>query len=80
MSRRREAALWAAQRLTAVILAACVLVHLFTIIYAVRGGITAGAILGRTRGSISWAAFYSVWLTWWSGRSSSSTCSRTRVP
>ena len=55
MSRRGETALWAAQRLTAVILAACVVVHLLTIIYAVRGGLSAAAILGRTRGSVPWA-------------------------
>jgi fumarate reductase subunit C len=58
MNARRETALWAAQRLTAVILAFCVLVHLVTIIYAVRGGLTAAEILGRTRGSWLWAGFY----------------------
>ncbi len=58
MSARHAAALWAAQRFTAVILALCVAVHLVTIIYAVRGGLTAGEILGRTRGNYAWAAFY----------------------
>jgi succinate dehydrogenase subunit C len=55
---RRETWLWLAQRLTAAILAFCVLVHLATIIYAVRGGLSAAEILARTRGSLPWAAFY----------------------
>ena len=62
MSARREAALWVAQRGTAVILAVCVAVHLVTIIYAVRNGLSAGEILARTRGSVGLAAFYSVFV------------------
>jgi fumarate reductase subunit C len=59
MSARREVAFWVAQRATAVVLALCVAVHLATIIYAVRNGLTAAEILGRTRGSLAWGAFYS---------------------
>lgn len=33
-------------------------VHLATIIYAVQGGLSAAEILGRTRGSAGWLAFY----------------------
>lgn len=62
MNARRETLLWAAQRVTAMILAFCVLVHLFTIIYAVRGGLTAGEILGRTRGNYLWGAFYATFV------------------
>ena len=62
MSARREATLWVAQRATAVILAVCVVVHLATIIYAVRGGLSAGEILARTRGNLAWGAFYSVFV------------------
>jgi fumarate reductase subunit C len=40
----------------------CVLVHLATIIYAVRGGLSATEILERTRGSVAWLAFYSVFV------------------
>ena len=58
MSARGETRLWLAQRLTAAILAFCVLVHLVTIIYAVRGGLSAAEILGRTRGNFLWAGFY----------------------
>ena len=54
--------LWVAQRATAVVLALCVVVHLATIIYAVRGGLTAGEILARTRGSLAWGAFYSAFV------------------
>lgn len=56
--RRHEVVLWVAQRVTAVILALCVVVHLATIVYALRGGLSAAEILGRTRGSVGWAAFY----------------------
>jgi fumarate reductase subunit C len=62
VSARREATLWVVQRATAVALAFCVVVHLATIIYAVRGGLSAGDILARTRGSIAWAAFYGVFV------------------
>jgi len=61
-SARGEARAWVAQRISAAILAACVLVHLVTMIVAVRRGLSADAILGRTRGSLAWAAFYSVFV------------------
>jgi fumarate reductase subunit C len=44
------------------VLALCVLVHLGTMIYAVRGGLTAGEILERTRGSILFGGFYAIFL------------------
>ena len=62
MNARRETVLWGAQRLTAMLLAFCVVVHLATIIYAVRGGLTAADVLGRTRGSYLWAAFYATFV------------------
>ena len=62
MNPRREAVLWVAQRVTAVVLALCVVVHLVTIIYAVRGGLSAAEILGRTRGNAAWAAFYVIFV------------------
>jgi len=40
------------------VLAICVLVHLVTMIYAVRNGLTAAEILARTAGSTAWAMFY----------------------
>jgi len=57
-----QTVLWLAQRITAAILAVCVVVHLATIIYAVQGGLTAAEILGRTRGNIAWLAFYSLFV------------------
>lgn len=58
MSARSETLLWAAQRISAMVLGFCVLVHVATIIYAVQGGLSAAEILGRTRGNAAWAGFY----------------------
>ncbi len=57
-----EAKLWYWQRISAMLLALCVIVHIAIMIYAVRGGLTGAEILGRTRGSISFAAFYAVFV------------------
>jgi fumarate reductase subunit C len=51
-----------AQRATAAVLAIAVAIHLATIIYAVRAGLNAGEILGRTRGNAPFLAFYSVFV------------------
>src|SRR5256885_14064139 len=59
---RSETALWIAQRASAAVLALCVTVHLVTIVYAVRGGLTAAEIFARTRGSAGWLAFYSIFV------------------
>jgi fumarate reductase subunit C len=58
VSVRSETRLWIAQRASAAVLAVCVTVHLITIVYAVRGGLTAAEIFARTRGSPGWLAFY----------------------
>lgn len=50
--------LFVLQRLTAMFMAPFVLVHLGLILYAVRGGLTATEILGRTQGSWMWILFY----------------------
>lgn len=62
MSPRGQVMLWAAQRASAAVLALCVLVHLVTIVYAVRSGLSAAEILGRTSGSVFWAAFYALFV------------------
>ncbi|QJR12802.1 hypothetical protein DSM104443_03895 [Usitatibacter rugosus] len=62
MSVRTEVRLWVAQRATAAVLAFCVAVHLVTIIYAVRGGLSAAEILERTRGNVAMALFYAVFV------------------
>ncbi len=59
---RTQSFLWLAQRASAAVLAVCVVVHLATMIIAVRGGLTAAEILARTRGSVAWAAFYGVFV------------------
>ena len=59
-STRAGTHLWVAQRVTAMILAVAIMVHLVTIILAVRGGLSATEILGRTRGNGAWLAFYAV--------------------
>ena len=62
MSVRTQTLLWVAQRASAAVLGVCVLVHLFTMIYAVRGGLSAAEILNRTHGSVTWFAFYSLFV------------------
>ncbi len=57
-----EARLWLAQRASAAVLGICVVVHLITIIYATRGGLSAAEILARTRGNGAWLAFYVVFV------------------
>jgi fumarate reductase subunit C len=59
---RTQVLLWGAQRLSAMVLALCVVVHLITIILAVRNGLSAAEILGRTRGSFVWGSFYALFV------------------
>lgn len=54
--------LFITQRLTAILLLPCVLVHLALILFAARGGLSGAEILGRTQGSIGWALFYLVFV------------------
>ncbi|WP_245479558.1 succinate dehydrogenase [Hansschlegelia zhihuaiae] len=57
-----NAGLYLAQRATAAILGVAVIIHLATIMYAVRGGLTAGEILDRTSGHAGVFAFYAVFV------------------
>lgn len=50
------------QRASAALLAVCVVVHLATIIYAVRHGLSAGAIVARMHASALWPAFYTIFV------------------
>ena len=52
------ALLFLLQRASAAVLAFFVAVHLVTIIYAVRGGLTAGEVLARTRENHWFFGFY----------------------
>ncbi len=57
-----ETRLFALQRFSAMLLGPLVVVHLGLILYAVRGGLTAGEILGRTQDSIGWGLFYGLFV------------------
>lgn len=50
--------LYMAQRITALLMAPFVLVHLAVMIHAIQGGLSAAEILGRTQGSALWFLFY----------------------
>jgi fumarate reductase subunit C len=52
------AVLFLLQRASAAFLALAVMVHLATILYAIRGGLTAGEILARTHGNPEYLLFY----------------------
>jgi len=54
--------LYILQRATALIMAPLVLAHLVIIFYATNRGLSAADILGRTRGSIGWGAFYTLFV------------------
>jgi fumarate reductase subunit C len=55
-------ALFLLQRASAAVLALAVVVHLATIVLAVRGGLTAGEILERTQGNAAYLTFYLVFV------------------
>lgn len=57
-----QAKRWYWQRISAMVLALCVLAHLALMVYAVRGGLSAAEILGRTQGNWGFAAFYAVFV------------------
>lgn len=57
-----QARRWYWQRLSAMVLTVCVVVHLGVLIYATRGGLSAAAILGRTQHNWGFAAFYAVFV------------------
>lgn len=57
---RGQVHLWVVQRVTAAFLALAVVVHLATIMIAVRGGLSAAEIIGRTRGNEWWLLFYAL--------------------
>ena len=54
--------LYMAQRLSALVMAPFVIVHIGVMIYAIQGGLSAAEILGRTQGSVFWALFYGLFV------------------
>ncbi len=61
-SLRTETYLWLAQRISAMVLALCVVVHLATMIMAVQGGLSAEEIISRVGGNKLWLAFYLIFV------------------
>lgn len=57
-----EIRLYLLQRITAMIMAPLVLIHLAVMIYAVQGGLSAAEILGRTQGSMFWGVVYGLFV------------------
>ena len=57
-----QAKLWFWQRASAMVLAVGVLAHLAVMIYAVRGGLSAAEILGRTQGNWFFGGFYGLFV------------------
>jgi fumarate reductase subunit C len=57
-----QARRWYWQRVSAMVLALCVAVHLVVMVYAVRGGLSAAEILARTQGNWVFGAFYAVFV------------------
>ena len=54
--------LYLLQRMSAMVLAPLVLIHLAMILLAVQDGLSAAEILGRTRGSLLWGGFYGLFV------------------
>ena len=54
--------LYMAQRISALVMAPFVLVHIGVMIYAIQGGLSAAEILGRTQGSVAWFLFYGMFV------------------
>ena len=50
------------QRASAAVLAVCVVVHLASIVYAVRSGLSAEAIVTRMHANPAWPAFYAIFV------------------
>jgi fumarate reductase subunit C len=57
-----QAKLWYYQRISAMVLALCVAIHLLIIYYAIQDGLSAHEILGRTRGNLVFAVFYEIFV------------------
>ena len=57
-----QARRWYWQRISAMVLALCVVLHLAGMVWAVRGGLTAAEILSRTQGNGLFAVFYAVFV------------------
>ena len=50
------------QRISAMVMAPFVLVHIAVMIYAIQGGLSTAEILSRTQGSVFWFLFYGIFV------------------
>jgi fumarate reductase subunit C len=57
-----EFRLYMLQRLSALVMAPFVIVHIGVMIYAIQDGLSAAEILGRTQGSVFWFLFYGMFV------------------
>lgn len=62
MSAASAARRWYWQRISAMAMTVFVLAHLALVTWAVRGGLSAAEVLGRTQGSVGWGVFYAVFV------------------
>lgn len=62
MSLRLEVWAYALQRLSAMIMAPLVIVHIGVLIYAVQGGLSTAEMLARTQSSVLWPVFYGLFV------------------
>jgi fumarate reductase subunit C len=62
LSLRTQARLWYWQRMSAMVLAACVVLHIVVIVCAVHSGLSEQAILGRTHQNWFFAGFYTLFV------------------
>lgn len=62
ISLRTQARLWWWQRISAMVLACCVFLHIGVMVYAVHGGLSESAILARTRGNWFFGGFYALFV------------------
>jgi len=54
--------LYLAQRISALLMAPLVILHLGVMVYATQGGLSAAEILGRTQGSLFWGLVYGLFV------------------
>lgn len=57
-----QARAWYWQRISAMVLAVFVVIHLVIMMYAIRGGLSAAEILDRTQGSLLVGVFYGLFV------------------
>ena len=62
MSAQADTRRWLIQRVSAMVLAVAVIVHLGVIIMATQNGLSAAEIVGRIQGNVGWMVFYIIFV------------------